>query len=145
MINLQTPYIAEKGGIVFVPDKDDVVEVIYRDNAFTATQILGSSKLLDKFQNVKDKYIANIFGRMIVFKEKELELISGENKIVMGDDSILLQVKNKAKIIIEENSIKLFAGDTKMSLDSAFQIKSGKATIKADGVVTISGSSINLN
>ncbi len=144
--------MAEKGGFIFVPDKDDIVEVIYNNNEFVATQIIARKSLDEKFKNVKDKYIANIFGRMIIFKEKELELISGDNKIVMGDDSILLQVKDKAKIVIKENNIELQAGKTTMTLSDDFSVKS--SNIKANGStielngnssITLKGGNIYLN
>lgn len=151
-INWQTPYMAEKGGFIFVPEKGDVVEVIYNNDEFVATQIIARKSLDDKFKNVKDKYIANIFGRIIIFKEKELELISGENKIVMGDDSILLQVNNKAKIVIKENKIELQAGKTNMTLGDDVRVES--SNIKANGSsielngsssITLKGGNIYLN
>lgn len=159
-IPYSSPYTGKASGIVFIPDKDDVVDVIYYNGECCAIVANRENKLLEECFDPNVKYIGNNNKQRIIWKENSLELLSNENKIYLDNDKIELIV-GKNKIIIDKEQIILAVNDTKLKLDNKDVIvnasnskmnvgKSGisaigkKMEMKSDGQINISGSKINL-
>ena len=109
-IEYRSPY----GGIVFMPDKGDALEVFFVNEEVYAVSTLRKNPLGAECQNVVEKYIGNNFEQRIFWKKKSLEMMSGKNKIVMDDRSIELTVGD-SKIIMTDGKIKIVAGKIEMS------------------------------
>lgn len=105
-LNWRTPYAGEQGGVVFVPDKGDAVDVIFLNGEIYACAALRKRKLPDEAQNIKDKYIGNNYRQRIFWKEKSLELMSTDSKIFLDKDKIELIV-GQAKICVDKENITL--------------------------------------
>lgn len=155
-----TPYTGKEGGVVFVPDVDDPVDVVYNDGKCYITSAKRENTLSEEFKQVKDKFIGNNFKQRIMWKEKSLELLSDSNKIYMDKDKIELIV-DKSKVIIDKEQIIMTAGKGKLILNndgitfdgggskealsgSGIEMSGNKLNIKASGNINISGSRINL-
>ena len=123
-IPCQIPYSAENGGIVFLPDKGDTVNVIYSDGTLTANQTTGNSKLSESVRNVRDKHIADIYGKKITFSENCLELSAGNNTIVITEQGIELQV-NDTELFVSEKGIKIKTSDSSVNVEQDISIRAG--------------------
>ncbi|MCX4375247.1 MAG: hypothetical protein OSJ61_03660 [Lachnospiraceae bacterium] len=144
-IPYRTPYVANGGGFIFIPDKDDVVQIVYSDNVMWAEQLFNESPISKDFCEFKNKYIANVFSKIITFAEDNLELsakdtkikltddsitlLSGDSQICMNNDQISLNVKD-SKIVINKDSVLIDSNKSRMLLDK-------KASIETDDHITI--------
>ena len=118
-LQYRSPYTGTQNGIVFLPDKGDMVEVTLLHGQAYAMTAWRSRPLDEEGQKVKDKYIGNNFQRRIIWKEKSLELLSGPNKIVMDDEKVEIMV-----------------GNTQLQLDKEglhLQVQGGKTALKITG------------
>ena len=151
----RSPYCGKQGGIVFIPDVGDVVEVVFSNEECFVTSTLRQEKLLEECRKVEDKYIGNNMKQRIFWKEKSLELFSFDNKIIMDENHIELNV-DKNKIIIDKEKILLQTPENQILLnkdgilmksekDVDFQSKNikiksnGKIHAEANSEVEISG------
>lgn len=151
----RSPYCGKQGGIVFIPDVGDVVEVVFSNEECFVTSALRQEKLLEECRKVEDKYIGNNTKQRIFWKEKSLELFSFENKIIMDENHIEFNV-DKNKIIIDKDKILLQTPENQILLnkdgilmksekDVDFQSKNikiksnGKIHAEANSEVEISG------
>ena len=100
----RSPYSGKAGGIVFLPDDKDMVELIFLNGECFVTSTLRENPLLEECQKVSDKYIGNNTKQRIFWKEKSLEILSTDNKIYLDKDKIELTV-GKNKIFIDEKGI----------------------------------------
>lgn len=156
----RSPYCGKQGGIVFIPDVGDIVEVVFSNEECFVNSTLRQEKLLEECRKVEDKYIGNNTKQRIFWKEKSLELFSFENKIIMDENHIELNV-DKNKIIIDKDKILLQTPEnqillnregilTKAGKDIDFQAKdikmkgSNKIHAEAGSDVEISGKKIKV-
>lgn len=156
----RSPYCGKQGGIVFIPDVGDVVEVVFSNEECFVTSTLRQEKLLEECRKVEDKYIGNNMKQRIFWKEKSLELFSFDNKIIMDENHIELNV-DKNKIVIDKEKILLQTPEnqillnregilTKAGKDIDFQAKdikmkgSNKIHAEAGSDVEISGKKIKV-
>ncbi|MBQ7609322.1 MAG: hypothetical protein IJU76_15345 [Desulfovibrionaceae bacterium] len=100
-IPYRPPYGGRGGGIVFLPDVDDLVEVHFEHGTCFAATTFRKHPLDEECRKVEEKYIGNNFGRRIFWKKDTLEIFSGENRIVLDDKSI--------ELIVGENRLRLDA------------------------------------
>lgn len=112
----RSPYCGKQGGIVFIPDVGDVVEVVFSNEECFVTSTLRQEKLLEECRKVEDKYIGNNTKQRIFWKEKSLELFSFENKIIMDENHIELNV-DKNKIVIDKEKILLQTPENQILLN----------------------------
>ena len=150
-IPYKTPYIAKDGGFIFLPDKNDTVEIIYNNGKIFACQYLDEIPLKDDFRDVKNKYIANIFGKQICFKENQLEINSNGNTLILSEECIEINVKD-TKISVDKDKIALKVAKNEICINENTIIKSRKLGIQADNIqieankeVCIHGKEIHLN
>lgn len=156
----RSPYCGKQGGIVFIPDVGDTVEVVFSNEKCFVNSTLRQEKLLEECRKVEDKYIGNNTKQRIFWKEKSLELFSFENKIIMDENHIEFNV-DKNKIIIDKDKILLQTPEnqillnregilTKAGKDIDFQAKdikmkgSNKIHAEAGSDVEISGKKIKV-
>lgn len=111
-----SPYTGAAGGIVFLPDVGDKVNVVFSNEDVYAASALRENALADECRNVEEKYIGNNTGRRIFFQEKVLKIASGEHTVLMDDNKIELTV-GKSRITMEKDRILLRQGTTELSLE----------------------------
>ncbi|MBR1592840.1 MAG: hypothetical protein IJ666_07510 [Ruminococcus sp.] len=161
-----TPYSSERGGIVFMPEKDDTVYVTYSSGTIYASEYFGEKPLDGKFRDFDKKYIS-LYNKIITFSEEQLEIRSDENTISLTKDSISLNsgdtsVELNSKGItfkvkdcvfkMDEKSARLDTGDSKLNIGSDMTAESnnvkisgsGNISVKSGKEVLISGTKIHL-
>lgn len=157
----RSPYSGKAGGIVFMPDDGDAVELIFSNDDCFICSTFRENKLQEECQKVGDKYIGNNSLQRIFWRENSLELLSSENKIFLDKDKIELTV-GENKILVDKKSIvlktpknELFLSENgiKIQSDGALNVNSrGDTTLetnkalnlKAEGSVQIKGKSLNV-
>lgn len=149
-IPYRTPYISQNGGIIFVPDKGDKVEVIYCRNEMYACECLGDTEL-SRFGDVKNKYISDINGHIVIFSEESFEIRSGDNIYIrLNNDEIRLNA-GKSSVSVSDGKLELKFGGTSVCINDNIEIKTAKtntvcssAVIDSKGNVDIKGTFIHL-
>lgn len=114
-----TPYTGKESGIIFIPDKDDIVTVVFADGECYVTAADRENKLIDEMKSVKDKYIGNNTKQRIFWKEKSLELMSFDNMIYLDKDKIEITIgkEKKTKILLDKNRILLSVDTSTIIMD----------------------------
>ena len=143
-IPYQTPYTGLAGGIVFLPDVGDKVNVIFSNEGVYATAALRENSLADECRQVKEKYIGNNTKQRIFFREKELKLASSDNTILLNDEKIELSVGD-SKITLTKDKIILQQGKTELLLtQKGSYIKTGgnEMALNEQGIIGKSGKDI---
>ena len=151
-IPYRTPYSGKNGGIVFLPDEGDVVEVFFINDEIFCADTLRESSLAEECQKVAEKYIGNNFKQRIFFREKALEFLSGNYKIVMDERGIELTV-DKNSIVINKQGILLQTADSKISLAKdavthacgKIELRSKDTEIISDGKIKLGGDNISVD
>lgn len=115
-IPYRSPYSGTDGGIVFLPDKGDTVEVIFLNGEIFVASTLREKSLNEECKNVTEKYIGNNFKQRILWKEKSLEICSDKNRIYLDKDMIELSV-GESKIMIDKHGISLKTNGNEALLD----------------------------
>lgn len=156
----RTPYSGKAGGIVFMPDVGDAVELIFSNDEFFVGSTFRENKLQEECQKVSDKYIGNNSLQRIFWRENSLELLSSENKIFLdkdkieftvGENKILVDKKSivlqtpKNKIFLNEKGIKIQSdGELNVNICNDTTVETNKIlNLKAEGSVQIKGKSLN--
>ena len=146
-IDSRTPYAGKNGGILFIPDEGDAVEVIFTNEEIFCVSAVRENPLAAECQNVKDKYIGNNFNQRMFWKEKSLEFFSDKYKIVMNEKGIEMVVGENSVTLNEQGIfLKTKSGKISMTKDIAidsggkFEVKANDAEIKSSGKVKLGGS-----
>ena len=127
-----SPYSGKQSGIVFLPDIDDIVEVIFTNEEYYVGSTLRNKSLLAECQNVEEKYIGNNYKQRIFWKKDSLELFSFENKIIMNKDKIEISVGNN-KLIMNKDLIVLQTEENQVLLGKDGLINKSKKDIDLQG------------
>lgn len=125
-----TPYLANNGGFVFIPDVRDDVEAFWDGYQF---YIVGSRRrkaLEERYRNVDLKQIGNLHQKNICFSKEALELSAKDTKAVLKDDSILLTVPN-SEITVTKDEISVTAKSSKIRINDDVILDSEKVHIDA--------------
>ena len=143
-ISYRTPYSGKNGGIVFIPDEGDAVEVFFSNEEIFCMTAIRENPLADECKKVSEKYIGNNFNQKIFWKEKSLELFSDKYKIIMNDKGIEISVGENS-VALTEDEILLRTKESKISLSKEIFIESnGAINIKAGGTLKLAGNKIEL-
>lgn len=134
-IPYQVPYLAEKAGAVFLPDKGDFVNLVFRERSLTAQASVGKYQLDRQLREKQNHYVSSIFGKQVVFREGSVEIRSGKSTISVGDSAISLKT-GETEIVLSDRAIELKTG--------AFGVRGDEALIKVSGDVKLKGSKIYL-
>lgn len=114
-IPYRSPYCGKKGGIVFLPDKGDEVEVFFTEGDCYAISALRTVPLPAECQKVVEKYIGNNSEQRIFLREKSLELHSEKNVIVMDKDKIKLVIGDReTHVTLDKDKIELVVGRSRL-------------------------------
>lgn len=143
----RSPYSGKEGGIVFLPDEGDSVEVFFTNEEIYATSTFRNSALAEECQRVINKYIGNNFKQRIFWKEKSLEFFSDKYKIIMNEKGIELTVEDNSIFITKDgillntkNSCISIADDVAIKTNNKFETKSKDTEVIASSKVKINGS-----
>ncbi|MBR6012746.1 MAG: hypothetical protein IK062_03060 [Selenomonadaceae bacterium] len=148
-ISYRTPYSGKDGGIVFIPDEGDAVEVIFTNEEIFCVSAIRENPLATECQKVSEKYIGNNFKQRIFWKEKSLELFSDKYRIIMNEKGIEISVGENS-IALTEEGILLKTKESKISLtkdiaaqaDEKIELKSKNYEIKSDEKIKLDGKEI---
>lgn len=148
-IPYRTPYGGKNGGIVFIPDKDDAVEVFFMNGEIFCVSAIRENSLDEECKKVEEKYIGNNFKQRIFWKEKSLEFFSDKYKIVMNEKGIELSV-GKNSITLTEDGILIKTDKSKISLskdisahsEEKIELKSKNFEVASNEKIKLGGSEI---
>ncbi len=143
-IPYQTPYSAQNGGLIFLPDKGDMVEIIYNNNTFIAYEVFGNTPFKEDLRLPIQKYIANIYGKQIIFKEKELEISANGNTVILSDENILFKAGENT-FILNNKSLEIAVGKTKILIDDNIKIETGTIDISSTNIAQQINKNITIN
>ncbi len=135
------PYVSEKGGISFLPEIEDTVQVEIYEDDIIVVGIIRSSKA-----PFEQKYISDQFGNHIIWSENDIKLQCGDNTIKLANNEIEL-VSTATNIRLNDSELELIRGNSTIILDdSKIKLVFGSSSIKLDSSgVNIQGSKIKLN
>lgn len=89
-INVLTPYTAKNGGFVFIPEVDDVVKAVWDGYEFVVLGCKRVEALAERYQNVQQKQIGNLYDRNICWDEEKLEISSKDAMVTLSDEEIFV-------------------------------------------------------
>lgn len=136
-LNWQTPYAGENGGMVFIGEKDSPAELMLAEGVGTVRCGPRGSAIAEEVGDVeKNKYLGDNFGHRLLWKEKALEVRTGENVLLLKEDEISMMVGD-TKIVACKDKIEISHKNSAVRLEKAIEVT-------ADGKVNITGSEINL-
>ena len=150
-IPFETPYSGENGGIIFLPDINDIVEVVFVNEHFYSKEITGKMPLPDCFDHPDNKYIANIYGKRVVFTKDNLSITSNDAIVDIKDKEILLSVGESQisltdkRIILKNGNSHLFVSDNVDLKTNNISLKGTEVAIKSEQNTVIKGSNIVLS
>ena len=154
-IAYRSAYSGAGGGIVFLPDEGDPIEVIFCNEEIYAASTLREKPLLEECRKVVEKYIGNNTKQRMFWKEKSLELFSDKYKIVMnekgieltvGENSIALtekdiKIKTKgSEISLADDKIKVNCGEISLSGKDKIKTDSGELSVNSSGKINVNAS-----
>ena len=155
----RTPYSGKNGGIVFIPDEGDRVEVFFTNEEIFCAVAFRENPLAEECRKVAEKYIGNNSKQRIFFRERALEFHSDKYKILMNEQGIELTV-DKNSIIMNEQGIFFKTADSKVFLakdaiahvGSKIELRgseiavdsSGSTNVKTGGTLKLAGNKIEL-
>ena len=131
----RSPYTGKKNGLVFLPDKDDQVEVTLLHGGSYAVSAYRYAALDEEGQNPDEKYLGNNFTRRIRWREKSLELWSGKTKIILDDEKIDLVI-GKTQLRLDQEGLHLKTGQEQTQLNLTDKVS---LTTKGDVLIDNQG------
>ena len=146
-IPYQSPYTGKAGGIVFLPDVGDAVQVVVSNEGIYVSSALRERALDEECQKTEDKYIGNNTKQRIFFQEKALKIASGEYTVLLDEEGIELTV-GESKITMRKDRIVLHQGKTELTLDAkGIYLNAGgsKMTCGDQGIIGQSGKDVGLD
>lgn len=150
-VHVLTPYTAEEGGFVFIPEIGDVVQVLWDGKAFVCLGCIRQKPLSEKYQDVELKQIGNLYGKNICFDKERLVINSDESKIELSDEEVKISVK-QSNVVLTEKLIEIETEKSKMSINDDICIDTAKLHVDANekennikGNYTCEGKNITIN
>ncbi len=83
-------YAGDKGGVLFIPDKGDVVDVLWDGREFLVTGVRRTKAISEAYRNVDEKRIVDGKGRSLCFGEKGLLIHAGTSAIQVRKDKVVV-------------------------------------------------------
>ena len=116
------PNMTEKdNGMIFVPDINEMVNVIFQGGSLFAFGCVRKTKISNFDVNKK---ILNIKGKRLIFSEDSLKLISDKNEVLISNDTTSFK-NNKCEVVIKDDVTTIKSGDTKINIgDKEIQLLS---------------------
>ena len=145
-ISYRTPYAGRAGGIVFLPEPGDMVEVLVTSEQVFVVSEYRTKPLEKEYAKPEDKYIGNNFEQRVIWKKDALELRSKKSSIILKEKSIEL-LTGRAKVTLDEKGIYVQYGDHGVTLTdqgiaaktaAALRMEAAQAvTAKANGALQL--------
>lgn len=136
------------GGFIFIPNKDDLVNVNFYQDSFFVENIIRQDKFSQNLDNCNHRYIFNIYDKSICLTEENIKINSKENSITLSDKDMLIKV-GKYQALIDSDEAQLDVGKSKISvLNDSIEISLGNVKIKisADSIIlNVGNSKINIS
>lgn len=129
--DILTPYTANDGGFVFIPDVEDIVEVLWNGSSFMIVGCKRKNALSEKYQDVNLKQIGNLYGKNICFSEEALEITSNSTSVNVTDNKIEINVNN-SKITVTEEDILVETSGSNVVLNNDIIVGTSKMHIDAN-------------
>ena len=152
-IPYRSPYSGKNGGIVFLPDVGDLVEVFFIGGECYCGSTLRENPLDAECRNVKEKFIGNNFKQRIIFREKSLDILSFDNKIILDEKKIELTVGENVLRLDEkgitlknrQNEIALTAKGISELTEGALALQSKQSSsLKTDALTIVANGDAKL-
>lgn len=126
-IDYLSPLTEKGGGFIALPDQNEVVEVIYRNNKCVAIGCVRVTELDEHIQDTNKRYFCSR-GCSITTDDKYIDILVDKNNIRITESEMSLS-NGKFDVVISEEQCKIGYENTKILMDKdTFQIL-GKAEI----------------
>lgn len=150
-IDYITPLTEKKGGLVLLPDKDEYVEIIFRNNQCIAIGCIRRNELDEQIQDVNIRSFLTRNCKLMI-ADDEVNIDVEKNKVQINkefvaitNDKYELIIKDKqckigfekGNVVIEEDCIQLLGG-------SKLEVQANNVNIKADNAMKIKTGSFDV-
>ena len=136
-IDMETIYDGDKGGVIFIPDIGDVVDVLWDGREFVITGVRRMEDIGEEHRNIDEKSIIDRSGRKIYFARDGLKMESKDSVVVINDDKV--EVRNRDLCIVAEN------GTVHMDINKNLECNVEKKIILEGNTIIITGKDVNIN
>ena len=139
------PYIntltAKEGGIFFIPDVDEQVQVIYQNGTCYAYGCVRTQAASDKINNTDNKSIL-LYNKTFVIEKQKITLMAGDYTIQIDEEAGEASIKN-AEYYLNMKKDSIVTGNS----NNTVQIDKDKVEINTNqkGIVTVKSSEIAIN
>lgn len=153
-IDVATIYDGNQGGVVFLPDRDDFVDVLWDGRSFLVTGTRRTEKLARDHRNVEEKCIVDRSGRKICFAENALKISSDKSSLLLHADQMEITTGRQGESQIElTKDIKVHSAGISMEAEQkltcaakkAISLESSHIKAAAQGKAVISGRTVEIN
>lgn len=132
-IDVSTIYDGDRGGVVFIPDIEDWVDVLWDGRELLVTGVRRREAIAEEHQNVDEKCIVDQKGRKVCFGQEALQISS--------EDTIVLVNEDKVEIRNGDTGIVIKDGTIHMDIDKRLECNVQKDIILEGNKVIITGES----
>ncbi len=101
-VNVLTPYTAKNGGFVFIPEVGDLVKVFWDGCDFSVLGCIRQEALADRYQNIQQKQIGNLYDKNICWDEEKIEITSKEVMVTLLDEEVTISIGDSVLNLSEE-------------------------------------------
>lgn len=136
-IDVETIYDGDKGGVVFIPDIGDFVDVLWDGKEFVITGVRRMEDIGEEHRNIDEKSIIDRLGRKIYFAKDGLRMESKDSTVLINDDKV--EIKNRELCIVAEN------GTVHMDINKNLECNVEKKIILEGNAIIITGKNVNIN
>lgn len=146
-----TVYSSEDGtGWYCMPEVGDSIRLYFPDNEEKNSYVISSVNLnssdSEKRSNPDDKNIGTKYGKQIIMKPGQVDIIANENLLMRMTDSGGIEVKSDKKIIFDAKDDIEITGKAKIIIqgDTSIDLNQASANINIQDNVTASGAKIKI-
>ncbi len=136
-IDMETIYDGDKGGVVFIPDIGDFVDVLWDGKEFVITGVRRMEDIGEEHRNIDEKSIIDRSGRKIYFAGDGLRMESKDSVVMINDDKV--EIRNRDLCIVAEN------GTVHMDINKNLECNVEKKIILEGNAIIITGKNVNIN
>lgn len=103
-IDVLTPYDGDRGGVLFIPDIEDWVDVLWDGRELLVTGVRRREAIAKEYQNIDEKWIVDQKGRRVCFGQEALRLSSEDSIVLVNEDKVEIRNGNTG-IVIKDGTI----------------------------------------
>lgn len=130
---------AKEGGVFFIPDVDELVQVLYQNGycyAYGCTRQVAAS---EKINNTDNKSIM-LYEKTLVIEDKKITLISGDYTVEVNEDELFIK-NNDYSMTMSKDSIVVGNSKNTVTIDK----NKTEIDLNGKGTVTVKESFIAIN